>query len=421
MSWKTFGFVVGVATIVGVHTVGRVAAYCSPIRSDSYVFSSFGYRMAHGERLYQDMNDAKPPGVFLLNAAVYAAVDRPTRGVLIPVETVFLLLGYLAVFAVGAELYGRGVGLVLAVAGALGVNFFLAADYAVEGFNLAESYMLPLSAGAAWCYLRALRGQRSGVLLLCGGLLGLGFVLKQTVLPLALAVCIHWTGWGLLVERRGRAWLRGGGLVLVGAGLACCPFVAMVTLQGTAAEAWSAVTAQAATRLTRATAWPGQWRDLMGLWVPMAWALMGLVLWVAWWLTARAGRIQPVVDARSGGSQAGPPGPRAVSFLLLWLALECLLLVYLPQRAFHYYALACLPVVFLSGLLWSLVGRDRPGGDPRSRRAAVAVVAVWSIVFARPAVDWLVPTAVARYRSYESAVDRDYFESALQWGRLDLG
>lgn len=377
--------------------------------------------MAHGERLYLDMNDAKPPGVFLLNAAAYAVVDRPTRGVLIPVETAFLLLGYLAVFGVGAELYGRGVGLILAVAAALAVNFFLVADYAVEGFNLAESYMLPLSAGAAWCYLRGLRGRRLRLLLLCGVLLGLGLVLKQTAGPLALAVGIHWTGWCLLIERRGWAWLRGGGLVLAGAGLACSPFVLMVAVQGTAAEAWSAVTAQAATRLTRATAWPGQWRDLMGLWVPMAWALMGLVLWVTRWLTAGSGRNHSAVDARAGGSAAGPPGLRPVSFLLFWLALECLLLVYLPQRSFHYYVLACLPLVFLSGLVWSLLGRGRPGGDPRSRRVALAVVAIWSIVFARPAVDWLVPTAVARYRSYDGAVDRSYFDTALQWGRLDLG
>ena len=83
------------------------------------------------------------------------------------------------------------------MAAALAVNFFLAADYAVEGFNLAESYMLPLSAGAAWCYLRAQRAQGSGLLLLCGVFLGLALVLKQTMLPLGLAVLVHWTGWCL--------------------------------------------------------------------------------------------------------------------------------------------------------------------------------------------------------------------------------
>lgn len=409
------GYVAGIAVILAVHVLGRVGAFCSPIRSDSYVFASFGYRMAQGEVLYRDVSDAKPPGIFLLNEALYR-LGGHGRAALIPVESAFMLLGYLAVYKVGRDLYGRGIALVLAVAAVLAVNFFLLTDYGVEGFNLAESYMVVFSAAAVLCYLRACRANRIGLMFGVGVFLGLGFVLKQTVLPLVLAVGLHWTGWRGIAGRRPGAWGAGCLALLGGACLALAPFVLMVLVQGTATEAWVAVTAQAADRLTRATAWPACWADVLPLWVPMAWAAVGLILWArsAWSGTATVAETEA---ARPRSS----PAPSDVSFLLIWLALECLMLVYLPQRAFHYYVLSCLPLIFLSGLIWAALRAPSRQAGNGSGRIVLAAVAIWSVAFVRPAVDTFVPAAVARCRSYDAAADRAFFESALAWGHLDLG
>ena len=151
------------------------------------------------------MSDAKPPGIFLLNATVYR-FGGYGRQPLILLESAFLLLGYFAVYKVGGDLYGRGVGLVLAVAAALAINVFLLTDYGVEGFNLAESYMVAPSAAAVLWYRRAYRADRTGLLLVVGLLLGLGLVLKQTVLPLIAAIGLHWTGRCFLSGRRVRMW-----------------------------------------------------------------------------------------------------------------------------------------------------------------------------------------------------------------------
>jgi hypothetical protein len=97
------------------------------------------------------------------------------------------------------------------------------------------------------------------------------------------------------------------------------------------------------------------------------------------------------------------------------------MLVYLPQRAFHYYVLSCLPLIFLSGLIWpALRASPRQAGNV-SGRVVIAAVVIWSMAFVRPAVDTLVPTAIARYRSYDAAADRTVFENVLHWGQLDLG
>jgi hypothetical protein len=97
------------------------------------------------------------------------------------------------------------------------------------------------------------------------------------------------------------------------------------------------------------------------------------------------------------------------------------MLVYLPQRSFHYYVLSCLPLILLSGLIWPALRTTTRGERSPSHRVVLAVVAIWSIAFVRPAVDTLVPTAIGRYRSYNAAVDRAFFEDALKWGHLDLG
>ena len=265
--WRLLGAAVGVAAILAIHVLGRVGAFCSPIRSDSYVFASFGYRIAHGEVFYRDMSDAKPPGVFLLNgdrALTGGMSVKGGRAALIPIESLFMLLGYFAVYKVGADLYGRAVGLVLAVAGALAINFFLLADYAVEGFNLAENYMVLTSAAAVLCYRRGYQADRPGMFFLTGALLGLGFVLKQTVLPLVAAIVVHRTLWCLLpgrwaLDRRnvcqGRARMWGWSVLamLGGSCAAVLPFVLLVVAQGTGGKAYLAITAQAATRLARAT------------------------------------------------------------------------------------------------------------------------------------------------------------------------
>jgi len=454
------GAAVGIGAILAIHVLGRVGSFCSPIRSDSYVFASFGYRIAHGEVFYRDMSDAKPPGIFLLNAAVYRLADggpltldrakfcqgltdgtsvKGGRAALIPIESLFMLLGYFAVYKVGADLYGRAVGLVLAVAGALAVNFFLLADYAVEGFNLAENYMVLTSAAAVWCYRRGYQADRAGMFFLTGALLGLGFVLKQTVLPLVAAIVVHRTMWCLLQGRRAldrrnvcqgraRTWGWSGLAMLGGACAAVLPFVLLVVAQGTAGKAYAAITAQAATRLARATAWPGRWDDLVPLWVPMGWSVVGLILWARSALSGEAAGKPPnaLPDVRrpADDTSAYPavvPGPADVSLLLIWLALECVMLVYLPQRAFHYYALSCLPVILCSGLIWVVLGENRRVIGRRRVRTALAAVAIWSIALARPAIDVLVPTAIARYRWYDAATDRAYFDAALKWGPRDLG
>ena len=97
------------------------------------------------------------------------------------------------------------------------------------------------------------------------------------------------------------------------------------------------------------------------------------------------------------------------------------MLVYLPFRAFHYYVVSCLPLVLLSGTLWAGLGALRDKLPPRPALSCVSVACVLSIAFSRIVVDTIVPIAIARYRSYDAAADRSYFDELVSREVIDFG
>jgi len=391
-----------VVFILVLHVLGRAGAYCSPIRADSFTYATLGYRIAHGEVLYRDMPIDKPPGLMWLCAPVYLFAP-PARWPLIPLESLGMLLGYLLLYKVGRELYGRGIALALAAVAALAVNVFLLTDFTVEGFGLAEGPMLLTSSVAVLCYLRACRTERRWLFGSTGVLLGLGLLLKQTALPLVAAVALHRTASDAIAGhlRRGLgavAAIAGGLVAVLG------PAVTLLAAQGALQEAVRSVTIEALPLLRKTTAWPARWADVRPLWVPVVWCVIGLAGW-----------------CRRSGSRSRLPHAREVSFLLLWLGLECLMLLWLPRRSYHYYAISCLPVIFLSGLFWTVLHEESALSVSAAPRWVMAVAAIWSVAYFRPAVDVLVPTTIARCRNYDAAADQRFFDECLRQNHAGTG
>lgn len=401
--------VVAIALTLAMHGVGRVGAFCSPIHADSYVYASIGYRIANGEVFYRDMSDVKPPGLYLLYAAAYTFLPagRPT---MIPVDTLFGCLGYWGVYLLGKTLYGRRVALVIMVTSALAINFFTEMDFATDAFGLSEIFMVFPAAMAARHYLLGLSRKGSGHFFWCGLWVGFEFIIKQTVLPLLLAVAIHWTVSTIATRLKFRRWINGTAMMVAGGFVAVLPFVALVIAQGTWRRALDVLGPNATRMLNLETAWPTQWSDVLPLWVPMAWCAFGL----AWWIEARARR-------SATNAESPPTSFGKVSFLLVWIAAECVMLVYLPLRAYHYYVISCLPLVILSGLFWAQLSVLNGKVPSRYRIAGVSFAALLSIAFFKPVIDTMVPAAIARYRSYDADADRAYFDKIVSLGEHHFG
>jgi len=392
-----------VVAILAVHVTGRAGAFCSPIRADSYAYSGLAWQIARGEVLYRDLQVDKPPGLLWLLASVYL-VAPASRWPLIPWESVWMLAGYWAFYRAARELYARPIALTLTVVVVVAINVFLLTDYTTECFSLAESYLLLPAAGAVALYWRGIRLDRWGCLTWAGVLLGVCLALKQTALPLLVAVALHVSVWDLIVYRAPGRWAIHAGGLLLGFGIVVAAVAAVLAFQGVLPEGWYSMTTQASGLLRRETGWPGRWLDIVPLWAPLGWCVLGLILWAHGHLTAR------------GNTQAAacPPSGRDLTFLLLWLAAECLMLILLPRRSFHYYAISCLPLILISGAFGAALLHDRARMPAPIGRIVFATALLGSAMVLRPAIDRLVPISISLVRSYDAAADQAAFEKARQ-------
>jgi hypothetical protein len=143
----------------------------------------------------------------------------------------------------------------------------------------------------------------------------------------------------------------------------------------------------------------------------MVWCVFGLL-----WRMESAWRTR-----RDRGAAPIPPASRDVLLLLPWLALEYVMLIYLPFRSFHYYVVSCIPFVLLSGTMWAALGAMRASLPARPLLAAGSVAAVLSMAFARTTLDTVVPIAIGRCRAYDGEADRAFFDGMVARDVINFG
>jgi hypothetical protein len=405
------GAAAAVIFILGIHVVGRVGSFCSPVRADSYAYTCIGYRVAHGEPLYSEtLSDVKPPLLYHLYGLVYLVLP-PGRLSVVPIDTLFGLLGYWATYLLARDLFGRKIGLVVTVVAAMAYNALIVWDFGTEGFGLAESYMVLPAAMAARAYRRGVLGDRNAAFLACGLWLGIEASIKQTVLPLAATIAVHWTALSLFRSMNARRWLRGSLAIGAGVVAALLPWIVFLAARGTLLSMIEVMRTGAVGQLAKFTARPDQWSNVLPLWLPMAWCVFGLLWWgESTWRNRRD---------RTGFAVAFSSSD--LLFLLVWLGLEYVMLIYLPFRSFHYYVVSCIPLVMLSGLMWAGLGASRRSLPARPMLAAGSVAAVLSLAFARTTLDTVIPIAIARLRAYDAGADRAFFDSMVDRPVINFG
>jgi len=389
--------------ILAAHLIGRVGSFCSPVRADSYAYSCIGYKIAQGGRFYSpELSDVKPPALYHLYAIGYAFLPAG-REAMIPFDSLIGLLGYWAVYLLARDLYGRGVGLILAVVAAFAQNALNVWDFGTEAFGLAESFMILPAAMAVRHYRRGLRESATTPLLWCGLWLGIEASFKQTALPLFLTVAVHWVGLAILRRIGWRRFLGAAAAMIAGVVIALAPWAVYLMACGTWWRMLDVLGPGALSQLNKSTARPDQWSNVLPLWVAMAWAAIGLF----WWIEAQGRKESARIDPR------WPTHSVDVAFLLIWLALEYVMLIVLPVRSFHYYVVSSLPLILLAGTFWSAIMTTANRLPGTAALASLSVAAFASIALARTAIDRIVPMAIARYQSYDAQADRAFFDNMV--------
>ncbi|NOT00128.1 MAG: hypothetical protein HOP29_05830 [Phycisphaerales bacterium] len=353
---------IGLIIAAGVLVVFRLHAFPAPLETDECNYAYIGGRLLAGDRLYVDVWDHQPPGVFVLFAGVIALFGDG-EAVFRWLATGFSLASMGLVFQLVSRRVGDAAGVFAAIAFAI-----VSSDpgTAGDGCNR-EIYMNTLTLGA----LAVLTGGPMATnrrLLIAGMLLGVASTLKTVVAPIWVALLI----WSLynrrLPDRSARYAIR---IVLY---LAAGPALFWMGIGGyfAATGRWEAFV-DAVFRFnvgyagadTRGHLRIGEFFDPI---FPVF--ASALPLWLATIAVF-------VVLAKSVRKT-----PAGIECAWVCYLLACFFAVVMPGRFWpHYYYLMIAPMVVGCGLLWI--------GAPLARPAA------WVV-----GLGWLVALAAFQYRYY---------------------
>jgi len=349
---------------------------------DTGLFLYAGKIIRQGGLPYLDIWDQKPPLIFYINAFGLALGGGSAEGVYW-LKVALLLVGA----AIGFRAMRRSFGVLPALFGTL-VWMSYRPVLTKEG-NIAEEYALPLQLAALSLVVSAGKGRDEWKSwLIAGGLGGLAFLLKPTLIGAMLAAMVILTAPAV----RAHAYRQAARAILVFIGGMATPIVASILIasaQGYLPEYWSAVVLYAASyAAVDQNSYAEIWARMFGLFQPAVLAAVGL------------GYIASALRLLAVKRGASPP-PVLLGWALIALPLDALLLS-LPHRSFMYYYLALLPTfsVLLASLLYLVQegwGRvvHRPGRGVLSAGGVAIAVLIGSLTIGRIAYRDIVRTGVA--------------------------
>ncbi len=348
---------------------------------DAGLFLYAGRIIRQGGLPYLDIWDQKPPLIFYINALGLALGGGSAEGVYW-LKVALLLAGA----AIGFRAMRRSFGAIPALFGTL-VWMSYRPLLTKEG-NIAEEYALPLQLAALALVVSAGKGRNEWkTCLIAGGLGGLAFLLKPTLIGAMLAAMV------ILIAPavRAHAYRRAARAVLVFVGGMAIPIGASILIafaQGYLPEYWSAVVLYAVSyAAVDQNSYAEIWARMLSLFQPALMVAVGLGY------IASALRILAV--------KRGASPPALLGWALVALPLDACLLG-LPHRSFMYYYLALLPTfsVLLASLLylvqegWRRVVR-RPAQGVLSAGGVAIAVLIGSLTVGRIAYRDIVRTGVA--------------------------
>jgi len=363
--------VLSVLVAVSAIVIGRTFTVVDAGPYDSHLFAYIGERWFSGDRLYVDIWDNKPPGIFLL-MGLAASLGDPFIGIAL-FELAFAAA---ACLLVALLIRSSGLPVTLSVGGGLLVALMSSLAIYNQGGGLTELFLLAPSAGAIYCFVTWLGTRRVVFALLSGSCVGIGLHFKLPGFAPFLAIAAFVVV--LLVMRK----LRAGEAVIVlsavvgGAILAWLPSIVFFSIQGGLCElldvsfvypfAYGAHSQPSLTSTITGT--------VERLW-PMAAPLVISAVGVPW-LTREGMRRVANPDL-----YAGEP-PTALPYLLilayLWLGADLAGATAGGRGYLHYYVAICASAAYAACLASACLLRSVAIYDDRMTGAAALLIIVLS-------------------------------------------
>ncbi len=152
----------------------QVIAYWRTDVVDDQMFGYYGWRILHGARVYLDVWDNKPPGIYWINALGMLVGGGSYFGV-IAMCVLALVIAHAAFFVVASSVYHR----VAAALATVLLSFYLMHAYYTGGTNRTETFLVACELTAVAFYLRGCARDRWWKWYMAGVLAGLAFLFKQ--------------------------------------------------------------------------------------------------------------------------------------------------------------------------------------------------------------------------------------------------
>jgi 4-amino-4-deoxy-L-arabinose transferase-like glycosyltransferase len=337
-----------VLLIAPIVTLSQIGAHNRVDVVDDQMFGYFGWRIAHGAVVYQDVWDNKPPGIYWTNALGFLIGGDSYGGV------VFLCVLAVAVsltcfFIISASVYFRGA----AAAATVLASFYLTHAFFQGATNRTETFLMTFELAGVALYFRGFARDRWWKWLLAGACCGCAFLYKQVGLAAWGTLGLHTI---ILVIMRDLSWRDGlrRCLLLLGGMLAAVALaIIVIVAQGAADKAYFAVFrfnrayfASADSSLTEIFFNRYFLQQYVGtaLLLPVLMAIAALIHSILW-------RLRPAVRPAEIESQVRtlkPVCPRFMLLFLIWYVVAFYGAAVSPHR-FRHYLLPTLPPLMLMG------------------------------------------------------------------------
>lgn len=355
-----------------IHVLGRAAALSGTGEFDSFLYSVAARQAWQPQASVDVLVSDKPAGQAVLTGWCYRLwPGRPSRLVLVPIESVFLLGGLAAVYLIGTRFSAATPAAAAAVVWALAVGRYTLDD----GFNLNECY----AAGAVLLAVAAhLSIRRAGLRGLArGAAFGLALTIKQSAAA-AIAACVID---GLIRHARDRQGKQAAASIagsIIGLALGAAPVALFLASRGWLGSHLHDLGRYSGLHAGRPFSLLPNLQTLAPLWIVGWWTAMALAVG----RTAKAG-------GTSSTTTANPHRP-GVAFLPIWFVLELGTATAMLQPRLHYFIMVAGPACLLGTVALSAWWRAVQGSSAKHRRTAT----VWMITGSALLVAWtLLPLA----------------------------
>lgn len=318
---------------------------------DDQMFGYFGWRIAHGARVYLDVWDNKPPGIYWINAVGMLVGGGSYFGV-IAMCVVALLAAHVCFFGICASVYFRGA----ATFATILLSFFLTHAFYTGGTNRTETFLVPCELAAVLLYIRGCARDRWWTWYAAGVCGGLAFLFKQVGLAAWGALGLHAV---LLVVLRDVPWqvgLRRCALLVVGLATTLGLAGAYLASQGALYEAYfAAFTFNRAYFAAGASQWPYSylsWVLLKDHFFPIL--RLPLLMAIAACIHAALWRLRPAFrppEIEQPLREFGTPCPRYVLLFAMWFIASFWGALLSPHAFRHYLVPTIPPLMLLAGYL----------------------------------------------------------------------